>query len=286
MKHMRIKNCIYYFAIVVILLHSIGCCQNLQIDGDGYGRTTLANGITVLVNIDKNTSLTGARILIGGGLLTETAANNGISNLMTRLLLKGNDSMTAEEISSRLDFLGAQVTPGSFRDYNAFSFVCLSENFPEVMKIISRCLLLPLFSEKELERLKFEMTGRIKAENDNQALASNKLLWKTIYGESGYGLSLLGNIDSFQNIDIVAIREHYKHLINGGNIIIGISSDLSPNKILTLLKKNLKAIPSGTTPLSPPNITPQLNKEGFVSYDRNQSFISMGFPLNHLTSNE
>ena len=51
-----------------------GCGQKaveITVGPDGYGKATMANGITLLVNEDKSTSLSAGRILIGGGVLAE-----------------------------------------------------------------------------------------------------------------------------------------------------------------------------------------------------------------------
>ncbi|TFH65305.1 MAG: insulinase family protein, partial [Candidatus Zixiibacteriota bacterium] len=170
--------------------------ESLKIGTDGYGKTTLANGITVLVNEDKTTSLSSGRILIGGGILTETAANNGISNLMIRMLLKGNSAMKAEQITAQLDFLGANVTANCYRDFADISFTSLTENFDKVLEIISNSLLAPTFPAEELTKLKGEVEGEIKASNDDQSTVSSKLFWKTAYGNEGYGLPTLGTLES------------------------------------------------------------------------------------------
>ena len=131
----------------------LGCGEKsarLDIGPDGYGSTVMDNGIKVLVNHDPSTSLTAARVLIGGGVLTENSEDNGITNLMTKMILKGNDVMTAAEITEQLDFLGADVSTVCYRDYSTVSFTSLTENFDQVLEIISQSLLSPTFQEEEL----------------------------------------------------------------------------------------------------------------------------------------
>jgi predicted Zn-dependent peptidase len=147
-----------YKLVILILTALMACAQQtarLDIGPDGYGKTVMANGVRVLVNQDQTTSLTAARILIGGGVLTETAEKNGVTNLMINMLLKGNDSMTAAEITEQLDFLGANVSAVCYRDYSTISFTSLTENFEQVLEIISKSLLSPTFPlENRLRRSK------------------------------------------------------------------------------------------------------------------------------------
>jgi predicted Zn-dependent peptidase len=266
-----------------------GCGEKsarLDIGPDGYGSTIMDNGIKVLVNHDISTSLTAARVLIGGGVLTETPENNGITNLMIKMLLKGNDTMTAAEVTEQLDFLGADISSVCFRDYSAISFTSLTENFEHVLEIISRSLLSPTFPEEELTKLKHEVEGDIKASNDNQAQASSKLFWKTAYGEKCYGLPTLGTEQSISSITVDDIKKHYQRYVGGRNIIFSVATDLSADQINAIVRKQLGGIRAAAETVALTEHKLQDEESGFINYDRNQSYIFMGVILDHLQPDE
>ena len=274
-------------SLVVALL--LGCGQQtaqLDIGPDGYGKTVMANGIRVLVNHDPSTSLTAARVLMGGGVLTENSENNGITNLMMKMLLKGNNSMTAAEITEQLDFLGADVFTVCYRDYSTISFTSLTENFDRALEIISQSLLSPTFPEDELAKLKHEVEGSIKASNDNQAQASSKLFWKTAYGDQYYGLPTLGTEQSISSITVDDIKKHYQKYVGGENIIFSVATDLSADQINAIIHKRLGGIRAEADIVTPPELKLQDEKSGFIDYDRNQSYIFMGVMLDHLKPDE
>ncbi|MDD4053150.1 MAG: pitrilysin family protein [candidate division Zixibacteria bacterium] len=286
---MKTTKIILTMICLAALLAVSGCGQKtevLSLGPDGYGKITLPNGVTVLVNRDETTSLTSARILIGGGVLTETVADNGITNLMTKMLLKGNDSLSADQITERLDFLGASVSADCYRDYSAITVTSLTENFDEVLTIISRSLLSPTFPEEELTRLKQEMEGAIKASNDNQTQASGKLFWKTAYGDQGYGLPLLGTMESIGGITADNLKSHFQKFVGGKNLIFSIATDLPAERIGDLAQQRLGAIKPEAETIAPPALALQAEKTGFISFDRNQSFIFMGYTLSHLAPAE
>ena len=91
MKKLLCMRGMILLVLVLVLPACQGSGHRISVGPDGYGKLRLSNGLTVLINRDETTSLTAARILIGGGVLTETADNNGITNLMIRMLLKGED---------------------------------------------------------------------------------------------------------------------------------------------------------------------------------------------------
>ncbi len=274
---------------LLCLMMILGCghrADEVVIGPDGYGKTTLANGITLLVNHDETTSLTAARILVGGGVLSETAENNGISNLMIRMLLKGNDKMTAPEITERLDFLGANVNPTCFRDYTAISISCMTKYFDEVLEIVSQSLLAPTFPDEELVKLKHEVEGLIKASDDDQSSASSTLFWETAYGKQGYGLPTIGTAESVPGITVEDIREHFDRYVRGGNMIVSTATDLDAAQISTIISGRLEAVKAEFEPMAAPGIQLQEENEGFRSFDRNQSFVYTGAILDHLDKTE
>jgi predicted Zn-dependent peptidase len=285
MKNRHAIQLIVLVAALSISLVGNLAAQPLKIGTDGYGNTTLANGITVVVNEDKSTQLSAARIVIGGGVLTETSANNGISNLMIGMLLKGNGSMTASQISEQLDFLGASVSADCFRDYTALSISSLTENFDKVLEIISGSLSSPTFPVDELVKLKSEVAGEIKAANDNQAQASNMLFWKTAFGDQGYGLPVLGTENSIKDLTADAIKAHYQKYVGGKNMVIAVATDLPADQIMSMLEKRFGGIKSAAEKAPAPTMTLSPEKTGFISFDRNQSYIYNGFILDRQDMN-
>ncbi|HUV29697.1 MAG TPA: pitrilysin family protein [Acidobacteriota bacterium] len=282
---MKKVTCFRGTILLVTALALSGCQgggRRISVGPDGYGKARLPNGLTVLVNHDETTSLTAARILIGGGVLTETSDNNGITNLMTKMLLKGNDSMSAADITERLEFLGASVSASCFRDYSAISFTSLTENFDEVLGIIARSVASPTFPEEELVKLKKEIEGDIKASDDSQAQASSKLFWRTAYGDQGYGLPTLGTLESITGITAGDIRQHYRKYVGAENVVFSVATDLPVERLGALIRDRFEGLRAGADRIPAPELTLGAEQTGFVPFDRNQSYIFMGVVLDHL----
>jgi|GEM_PF-1046952 len=276
-------------ALLLSFLLCGGCDQavdDFHLDADGYANTTLSNGITLLMNHDEATALTSARILIGGGVLTETDANNGITNLMTKMLLKGNRDKTGAEIAEQLDFLGANVTVGCYRDYSTISFTSLTENFLDLLEIIALSILSPRFSPDELAKVKNEVAGDIVSSDDNQSMASSKLFWKTAYGQEGYGLPVLGTKSTIDAISVDDLQAHYDKYVGGENVILSISTDLDVHKLRDKIANKFKEMKAAAQPIPRPTLVLQSEKSGYIPYDRNQSFVYLGVVLDHLSAKE
>lgn len=269
-------------AALLLACVRIEAAAPIKLGADGYAKVVMDNGVTVVINQDKSTSLSAACLVIGGGVLAETAETSGITNLMISMLLKGNGSMNAAQISDRLDYLGASVNPNCFRDFSAVSVSSLTENFDAALEVLSASLTSPTFPADELAKLKDEVKGEIKATNDNQTAASSMLFWKTAYGTQGYGLPTLGTEESIARLTADDLKAYYQKYVGGANIVFSIVTDLPVEKISSILETRLGKIKPTAERVKAPTATLQPEKTGFISYDRNQSFVFMGFAMDRL----
>ena len=252
---------------------------SLTIGADGYGKLTLSNGLTAVVNQDKSTSLSAARIIIGGGVLAETSETNGIGNLMIKMLLKGNSNMTGDQISEQLDNLGATVSADCFRDYTAISLSCLTENFDKALGIIATSLQSPTFPDAELTKLKAEVEGQIKGANDNQTQASSDQFWKAAYGDQEYGLRTVGKSEVISALTAADLKAYFEKYAGGRNMVVAISTDLATEQTNQLIQSTFGSIKAEAEQIPAPKLALQAEKTGFTSFDRNQSFVFMGYAL-------
>src|SRR5664280_552231 len=90
----------------------------------------LSNGLRLLVKQDHRLPFVEFRALFQGGMLTESAENNGVTQLMSKMLLKGTRSRNAEAIAGEIESLG-----GSIDTYSG------NNSFGVNIELLSGCLL-------------------------------------------------------------------------------------------------------------------------------------------------
>src|ERR1700719_987324 len=73
-------------------------------------KSELSNGLRLIVREDPRLPLVSMTAAFRGGLLAETPQNNGITRLMSRTLLKGTKTRTAEQISSQIEAVGGSIS--------------------------------------------------------------------------------------------------------------------------------------------------------------------------------
>src|ERR1019366_765117 len=78
----------------------------------------LPNGLRLLVKEDHRLPFVEFRALFQGGVLTETPANNGVTQLAGKMLLKGTTRRSAEDIAKDIESLGGSID--SYGGNNSF----------------------------------------------------------------------------------------------------------------------------------------------------------------------
>src|ERR1035437_9057277 len=78
----------------------------------------LASGLRLLVKEDHRLPFVEFRALFQGGVLTETPANNGVTQLAGKMLLKGTTRRSAEDIAKDIESLGGSID--SYGGNNSF----------------------------------------------------------------------------------------------------------------------------------------------------------------------
>src|SRR5207237_7127704 len=70
----------------------------------------LANGLRLLVREDARLPLVAMSAIFRCGLLSETEANNGITRLAAKTLLKGTNTRSSVHIAEQLEAVGGEIT--------------------------------------------------------------------------------------------------------------------------------------------------------------------------------
>ena len=161
-----------------------------------------------------------------GGVRVESLDTNGLSQLMTSLLLKGTTSHSADEIATLFDAKGASITAES--GYNSFfvNATCLGEDFSELLAMYADILLHPSFPDDELTKMRRLLLANLERQNDDWRIEAERLWRETFFTVSPYRLSPVGTAAALQRLqrqDVVALYQRY---VVPGNMVLAIVGDI------------------------------------------------------------
>lgn len=240
----------------------------------------LPNGLRLLVKEDHRLPFVEFRAVFKGGVLAENVRNNGATQLLGRLLLKGTPRRTAEQIVTEIESLGGSIdTYGGNNSFGVNAQV-LQSDFKSGLDLLEDVLLHSTFPAPALERERQIQLANIKAQRDHLLTSASRAMRRALYGDRGYGLDAHGSEESVSGIKSADILELYHALVRPNNCVLAIYGDVETASTLAAVEKVFADWqPSQSVPGTEPG---QLSVEGrqrtVEHRDKRQAVIVIGFP--------
>jgi zinc protease len=197
----------------------------------------LPNGLRLLVKEDHRLPFIEFRTVFQGGLLAETADNNGVTQLTGKLLLKGTARRSAEDIAREIESVGGSID--SYGGNNSFGVNAevLSGDFATGLDLLRDVLLNPAFPAPALERERQIQLAGIRAQKDHLLQSAAQAMRRALFGETGYGLDALGTETSVQSIQVADLQAFHQKLARPNNCVLAIYGDVNTGEVRAAVEK-------------------------------------------------
>ncbi len=257
-------------AVVTVERHASSAVQKFE----------LSNGLRLLVKEDHRLPFVEFRAVLEGGVLAETPANNGISGMMTRMLLQGTARHSAEQIALTIESVGGHLD--TYGGNNSFGMTAevLRSDFKTGMDLLADVLLNPAFPKAALERERQIQLANIKAQRDELLASAFRLMRRHLFGESGYGLPGLGTEESVQHISVADLRAFHARLTIPNNCVLSIFGDVKATEVKVAVEKAFRKWKRGPAVLDKLKPAAPLKevKRLAETRDKKQAVLVIGFP--------
>ena len=238
---------------------------------------TLKNGLTLVMQQDSRiptASITHATLT---GLPSETAENCGINSMLAKLLSKGTQTRSAEEIATTMDAMGASFGVSCGNNTTLTSASCLQPDLESTLEIIADMIQNPVLPADALERERDAMIAGLKEQAEDPLSVAFRHLRPALFGEHGYGLSSQGTEQSLPSLTREDLAKHHQKYFTAENSVLAIFGDIDLDACATLAESLFSDMPHGersqtsAQQLSTPSIQ-------HLELDKQQAVLTVGFP--------
>lgn len=241
----------------------------------------LSGGTEVCVRRDTTLPLVAMALSTIGGATNESETDSGLSTLMQMVQVKGTGDLNSEAIFSRLEGLGAAISPRAERDYAGLFFSALSDRLDEPLDYLGRLICTPSFPEHQIEHERRLALEQLASLQDNPFQAAAVRMRELIYGDHPYGRPLPGSISSLPHLTREMLLQRHAAAWTTGNLKITLAGDFDTDAMLGKLEKLLEDLPrSGARPTPCPADTRPLDGviADRISRKQNQSIVLTAWP--------
>ncbi len=243
-------------------------------------RFELSNGLRLLVREDDRLPLVYLDAVFRGGLLAETPADNGLTKLFSRVLLKGTTNRTAEALADEVESVGGSI--GSEAGNNSFS-VSLEFMQPDLdlgLEVLADVLLNATLPEEAIEREKTVQIASIKSEDEHMTSVARNLLRSTLFGDHPYALRGSGSPESVAALDRAALAAFRERNLVARNGVIAVFGNVDARAVRDRVESLFAALPPGELALTaPPQPAPPAESRLVEQFkDKEQAVLMVGYP--------
>ena len=248
----------------------------------------LPNGLTLLLKEDHRLPFVEFRALFRGGVLAETTANNGITQLLARLLLKGTSRRTAEGIATEIESIGGSIDSYGGNQSFGVNVEVMSGDFAAGLDLLADVLLHPVFPAEALAREGEVQIAGIHALKDDLLKSASLAMRRAMFGEQNYGLDALGTEVVVEKISVDDLRAFHQQLATPDNCVLAVYGDVKAAEVRAAVDSHFGAWrPSSVKPVPVPR-PPELQecKRVRETRDKKQAVLVVGFPGATMSSDD
>jgi len=243
-------------------------------------KIVLPNGLRLLVKEDHRLPFVEMRAVFQAGVLIETADNNGLTQLASKMLLQGTRKRNAEQIATAIESVGGSIE--TFGGNNSFGLMSevLSGDFKMGFEIFADILLNTAFPKDAFAREQGIQLEMIRSQRDNLLQSCNQNMRKALFGPVGYGFDPLGTESSVATLGPADAAEFYHRLAVPENCVMAVFGDVSTGEVKKAVQQAFGRWKKGE-PVKVPEISAPARteiKRAVETRDKKQAVMLVGFP--------
>jgi predicted Zn-dependent peptidase len=146
----------------------------------------LSNGLALTVIRKEGLPVISLRLIVLTGESHSPESLPGLATLTARMVQKGSVNMSSERIEEEIESIGGTFSSETLPDYTVYSFSFLDEYFEKAIEILSKMIIQPEFSQKEISNVKRDMYYSLVSNNSNPEFLAQRLLYHVLFNNHVY----------------------------------------------------------------------------------------------------
>ena len=195
---------------------------------------TLANGIEVVAAQTGEVPFATMTVLVPGGAKSDERAKAGVANFAATLADKGAGGMSAQEIASKLESLGANVSATAGVDGTFFSLTAPVANMNAAGEVLATMIRSADYPADEFERERKRAIDGLQISLEDPGDLARMVARPVMYGDAPYGSQPGGTPDSLAAITREDLIEHSKAWWHPAQTKVIVSGGIAPQDAIAL----------------------------------------------------
>lgn len=202
-------------------------------------RTVLLSGLRIVTEEVSSVRSAAIGIWINVGSRDETPAVAGASHFLEHLLFKGTKTRTALEISSSIESVGGEMNAFTSKEYTCFYARVIDTDLPMAVDVISDLITSSLVTASDVDAERKVVLEEIAMRDDDPSDLVHDLFSDTYYGDTHLGRSILGTVQSINEMSRKNVFNYYKKRYLPQDLVVAVAGNIEHKKVVSMVKKAL-----------------------------------------------
>ncbi len=218
----------------------------------GDFRHILSNGVPVYLAPSHEFPLINAVFSFKGADDLDGPEETGLATSTGAMIRRGGTtSVSAEDLDEEFDFLAAIASTSSHGTRSTAILNCLTSNFNRSFALFLQMLRSPGFQADRLATYKQQVFEQLKQRNDHAASILSREWRSLLYGDDHFEAAE-PTAASIESITEDCLRSMHRRIFHPGNLIVAVTGDFDPPRMLERLEEALAGWEAGATVPDPP----------------------------------
>jgi len=239
---------------------------------------TLPNGARIAFQPDSRLPSLHLRLVAAGGPSSETPGRRGSASLLATLLTKDTRRRSSARVAEDIEGVGGSFFPFCGNNSLGLGVELLSTDAERALRALTEAVLEPAFLPDTLATEREALLAELSQDNDDIATRGRKLLRRRFFG--GYPLShdAHGDEAGVSATTPAVLRDLHGRLFRAENLVLAVSGDFEPSRLLPRLERLMLRMPAGPGPSAPPPFTPPAALELREHMQKEQAVVFEAYP--------
>ncbi|MDB4883905.1 MAG: peptidase domain protein [Gemmatimonadetes bacterium] len=252
---------------------------SVALDPATVRRTTLHNGLRVLVRRDSSAPVVAIVTYVNAGYFDEADDVVGIAHVLEHMYFKGTPTRGVGEIARQTKAVGGFLNAGTIYDHTSYYTVLPASSFVAGLDVQFDAYANSLIDTDELARELEVIIQEAKRKSDNPGSVATETLFALLHDRHRIRRWRIGHEPGLRALTRDAMMRFYRNFYHPGNTVLVVVGDVDPDDAMREITARYGALPAGS-----PDRIPGPEEEGAVGFryrewtgDIGQTQIALGW---------
>lgn len=190
-----------------------------------FRQHTLANGLTVLAEVNDEAHTAAVGFFVRAGTRDEDRSVMGVSHFLEHMMFKGTDRRTADQVNQEFDDLGANYNAYTSHEQTVYYAQVLPEYLPRAVDLLGD-ILRPALRTDDFDMEKNVILEEIGMYEDRPQWRLQDVLLEEFFQHHPLSYRVLGTNESIKALTADQMRGYFAHRYSPDNIIVSAAGRL------------------------------------------------------------